>query len=103
MYIAMNRFKVMKGAESAFEHVWLSRDARLDRVPGFLEFHLLRGPEHEDHRALFVAHGLGGRTTFTAWTQSEHFRAAHRDAGRQAALSRPSRVRGLRGDPDDQK
>ena len=37
MYIAMNRFKVMKGAESAFEHVWLSRDTHLDRVPGFLE------------------------------------------------------------------
>ena len=27
MYIAMNRFKVLKGAESAFESVWLSREA----------------------------------------------------------------------------
>jgi len=51
MYIAMNRFKVMKGAESAFEHVWLSRDTHLDRVPGFLEFHLLRGPERDDFDA----------------------------------------------------
>jgi hypothetical protein len=49
MYIAMNRFKVMKGAESAFENVWLSRDTHLDRVPGFLEFHLLRGPKRDDH------------------------------------------------------
>src|SRR6202023_805765 len=49
MYIAMNRFKVMKGAESAFEQVWLSRDTHLDRVPGFIEFHLLRGPERDDH------------------------------------------------------
>ena len=46
MYIAINRFKVMKGAESAFEHVWLSRDTRLDRVPGFVEFHLL-GAHHK--------------------------------------------------------
>ncbi len=49
MYIAMNRFKVIKGAESAFEHVWLSRDTHLDRVPGFLESHLLRGPDRDDH------------------------------------------------------
>ena len=49
MYIAMNRFRVAKGSESAFEQVWLSRDTHLDKVPGFVEFHLLRGPELEDH------------------------------------------------------
>jgi hypothetical protein len=48
MYIAMNRFKGMKGAESAFEHVWLPRETHLDRVPEFLGFHLLRGPERYD-------------------------------------------------------
>ena len=40
--IAMNRFRVAKGSEAAFEHVWLSRDSHLDKVPGFVEFHLLR-------------------------------------------------------------
>jgi len=38
MFIAMNRFRVKKGAENAFEKVWLGRDSYLDRVPGFLEF-----------------------------------------------------------------
>jgi heme-degrading monooxygenase HmoA len=81
MYIAMNRFKVLRGAESAFENVWLSRDSRLDRVPGFIEFHLLRGPERDDH-VLYSSHTVwASRDAFTAWTQSEHFRAAHRDAG----------------------
>jgi heme-degrading monooxygenase HmoA len=81
MYIAMNRFKVLKGAESAFENVWLSRDSRLDRVPGFIEFHLLRGPERDDH-VLYSSHTVwASREAFSAWTQSEHFRAAHRDAG----------------------
>ena len=81
MYIAMNCFKVMKGAESAFEHLWLSRDTHLDRVPGFLEFHLLRGPERDDH-VLYSSHTIwASKDAFTAWTQSEHFRAAHRDAG----------------------
>jgi Antibiotic biosynthesis monooxygenase len=45
MFIAMNRFRVAKGSEAAFEQVWLSRDSHLDKVPGFVEFHLLKGPE----------------------------------------------------------
>ena len=45
MFIAMNRFKVTKGCEAAFEKIWLSRE-----VPGFVEFHLLRGPEESDGR-----------------------------------------------------
>src|SRR5262249_25242601 len=49
MYIAMNRFRVAKGSEAAFEHVWQSRETHLDKVPGFIEFHLLKGPEAEDH------------------------------------------------------
>ena len=86
MYIAINRFKVMKGAESAFEQVWLSRDTHLDRVAGFLEFHLLRGPDRDDH-VLYASHTIwASQAAFTAWTQSEHFRAAHRDAGANKPL-----------------
>src|SRR5262249_50548576 len=48
MFIAMNRFRVKKGSEQAFEKVWLSSDTQLTNVPGFVEFHLLKGPEHED-------------------------------------------------------
>lgn len=33
----------------------LSRDTHLYRVPGFLEFHLLRGPERDDH-VLYSSH-----------------------------------------------
>jgi len=46
---------VAKGSEAAFEHVWLSRDSHLDRVPGFVEFHLLKGPEAEDH-TIYASH-----------------------------------------------
>jgi heme-degrading monooxygenase HmoA len=49
MFIAMNRFKVIKGSEAAFENVWLSRDSHLEKVPGFVEFHLLKGPERATH------------------------------------------------------
>jgi len=34
MFIAMNRFRVKKGSEEAFEKVWLSRDTQLTKVPG---------------------------------------------------------------------
>jgi heme-degrading monooxygenase HmoA len=81
MYIAMNRFKVLKDAASAFENVWLTRETHLDRVPGFVQFHLLRGPERDDH-VLYASHTVWAtKDAFTAWTQSEHFRAAHRNAG----------------------
>src|SRR6202171_3992524 len=77
MFIAMNRFRVAKGSEAAFEQVWLSRDSHLDKVPGFVEFHLLRGPEAEDH-TLYASHTIWeSRTVFEAWTKSEAFRGAH--------------------------
>jgi hypothetical protein len=41
MFIAMNRFRVAKGFEAAFEQVWISRDSHLEKVPGFIEFNLL--------------------------------------------------------------
>ena len=55
MFIAMNRFKVTLGKEQDFEDVWRERESRLNDVPGFKTFHLLRGPEQEDH-TLFASH-----------------------------------------------
>ena len=65
----------------AFEQVWTSRDSHLDKVPGFVEFHLLRGPEAEDH-TLFASHTIWeSRAAFEAWTRSDAFRMAHSRAG----------------------
>jgi heme-degrading monooxygenase HmoA len=81
MFIAMNRFRVLRGEEKAFEAVWLERDTHLAGVPGFVAFHLLRGPEAEDH-TLFSSHTIWrSRDAFEAWTRSEAFRAAHKGAG----------------------
>ena len=69
MFIAMNRFRVAKGSEADFEHVWISRDSHLDKVPGFVEFHLLKGPEAEDH-TLYASHTVWkNRAVFEAWTR----------------------------------
>ncbi len=81
MFIAMNRFKVIKGEEGAFEELWLSRDSHLEAVPGFVEFHMLRGPDREDH-VLYSSHTVwASQEAFSAWTTSEAFRAAHRGTG----------------------
>jgi heme-degrading monooxygenase HmoA len=86
MFIAMNRFKVAHGSEAAFEEVWTSRDSQLGTVPGFVEFHLLRGPTTEDH-VLYSSHTVWqSRAAFEDWTRSEAFRIAHRDAGNNRAL-----------------
>ncbi|MDA1100173.1 MAG: antibiotic biosynthesis monooxygenase [Proteobacteria bacterium] len=80
MYIAMNRFRVAKGAEAEFERIWAARETHLGKVPGFMEFHLLRGPEAEDH-TLYASHTLWqGQGDFTAWTKSDAFRRAHAHA-----------------------
>jgi len=81
MFIAMNRFKVLPGSEAAFEEVWTSRDTHLHEVPGFIEFHLLRGPAKEDH-VLYSSHTIWrSRAAFEDWTRSEAFRRAHAGAG----------------------
>ena len=36
MFIAMNRFQVIKGKEQAFETVWKTRESYLGDLPGFL-------------------------------------------------------------------
>ena len=81
MYIAMNRFKGAPGSEAAFEQLWISRDTHLKEVPGFVEFHLLKGPQKEDH-VLYSSHTMwANHAAFEGWTKSEAFQAAHRNAG----------------------
>ncbi|MBM3577745.1 MAG: antibiotic biosynthesis monooxygenase [Alphaproteobacteria bacterium] len=86
MFIAMNRFKIVKGNEQAFEDIWRSRQSRLQERSGFIVFHLLKGPEREDH-TLYTSHALWEtRQHFVDWTHSEHFREAHKNAGQNRNL-----------------
>ncbi|HEX3128203.1 MAG TPA: antibiotic biosynthesis monooxygenase [Thermoanaerobaculia bacterium] len=80
MYIAMNRFRVNAGREEGFEQMWRTRDSYLDQVPGFREFHLLRG-DTIDGITTYLSHSIWeSRRAFIAWTESEAFRKAHGDA-----------------------
>ena len=81
MFIAMNRFRVKRGCEADFEAAWLNREVYINREPGFVAFHLLKGPQTEEH-TLYVSHTMWASTkAFEDWTRSESFRAAHKSAG----------------------
>ena len=87
MFIAMNRFQVKKGSEQAFETLWATRESYLGELPGFIEFHLLRGPDAEDH-TLYSTHTLwADKAAFENWTRSEQFRKAHARADNQTGDS----------------
>jgi len=91
MYIAMNRFKVLKDRTREFEGAWFNREIYLHKVPGFIAFHLLKGPEREDH-VLYSSHAIWrSYADFESWTKSEAFRKAHARAGdsKPTTLSHP--------------
>jgi heme-degrading monooxygenase HmoA len=80
MFIAMNRFQITPGREEVFEKLWSERESHLDEVPGFREFHLLRG-ETSEESTLFASHSVWeSRAAFEAWTESDNFRKAHANA-----------------------
>ena len=81
MFIAMNRFKIIPGHEEDFLEIWRNRETYLDEVPGFKEFHLLRGPTTDEY-SLFASHSIWeSKNAFESWTKSEAFRKAHANAG----------------------
>jgi len=77
MYLAMNHFRVTPDRAADFETAWRERETFLDEVPGFVSFHMLRGPE-EDGAVLYASHTVwDSEDAFVAWTKSEAFRKAH--------------------------
>lgn len=87
MYIAMNRFTVRSENAKEFEAIWLGRDSHLKGLPGFVEFHMLKGPEAEDGTILYSSHTTWeSEEKFRDWTRSEAFREAHKGAGTTSKL-----------------
>ena len=86
MFIAMNRFKIVLNKEQDFEDIWKNRETHLDDVPGFIEFHLVKGKSQETH-TLYASHSTwNSRGAFEAWTKSEAFRLAHKEGGQHSDI-----------------
>ena len=82
----MNRFKIILGKENDFENVWKTRETYLDDVEGFIDFNLLRG-DSTDEFTLYSSHSIWqSKEHFVAWTKSEAFRKAHKNAGENKPL-----------------
>ena len=80
-FIAMNRFKVKLKREIEFENIWTNRKTYLKNVPGFIQFHLVKG-KTEDTYSLYASHSTWeSRQDFENWTKSESFRESHKGAG----------------------
>ncbi len=77
----MNRFKIIKGNEDAFENLWKNRESYLDEVEGFLSFNLIQGKSLSDH-TLYASHSTwNSQDDFINWTKSDAFKLAHKNAG----------------------
>ena len=89
MFVAMNRFRVNAGQETAFEEMWRSRETYLQEVPGFVAFSLLRnGQPNEDTTTEYISHSTwGARQDFDTWTQSEAFTRGHAQGSVQGILA----------------
>ena len=85
-FIAMNRFKIVPNREKDFENIWKNRETHLNDVPGFIEFHLVKGNSEETH-TVYASHSTwNSRKDFEAWTKSESFRRAHKGAGEHSSI-----------------
>tara|TARA_B100001123_G_scaffold239410_1_gene267921 strand:- start:508 stop:810 length:303 start_codon:yes stop_codon:yes gene_type:complete len=92
MYIAMNRFKIVLGREKDFEKIWQGRDFYLEKVPGFIEFHLIKGKRKETY-TIYASHSTWiSEDDFSNWTKSDAFRRAHVGAAKNSEvyLERPA-------------
>ena len=80
-YIAMNRFKIVRGKEDIFEKIWKERDSKLSEVKGFINFNLVKGDTDEEC-TLYASHSTwNSQDDFINWTKSEAFKLAHKNAG----------------------
>ena len=94
MYIAMNNFRVNADKCEEFERAWRERDSYLHEVPGFEQFHLLRGAQ-EDAIVHYASHTVWrDEASFRAWTESEQFKKAHARGGMSGVLAGPPRFMG---------
>ena len=74
MFLAMNRFKIVKGKEDKFEQIWKERDTHLKGVKGFIKFNLMKGSSEEDF-SLYASHSIWeSKEAFIDWTKSDAFK-----------------------------
>ncbi|CAM9213038.1 unnamed protein product [Heterosigma akashiwo] len=79
VFIAMNRFTIPDEARVAFEQRWASRESKLQELPGFLFFNMLRrdASKADDGYNYVSMTAWQDRAAFENWRTSQQFGAAH--------------------------
>mmetsp|Transcript_21155 Transcript_21155/g.22939 ORF Transcript_21155/g.22939 Transcript_21155/m.22939 type:complete len:308 (-) Transcript_21155:92-1015(-) len=79
IFMAQNRFKITPGKEVEFEQHWANRESKLQDVPGFLGFSLLRrDADKADDGFNYISCSIWkDMKAFQAWRESESFATAH--------------------------
>jgi heme-degrading monooxygenase HmoA len=95
MYIAMNHFRIAAGRADEFERAWRDRDSYLHEVPGFIQFHLLRGKDEDDGTHTFASHTTWqSHQAFLDWAHSDAFKKAHATRSSEGLLLEHPRFHG---------
>ncbi len=78
MFIAMNRFRIGNGFETAFEDRWRKRESHLSEVPGFQRFLFLKSALPEGKGFEFVSHSSWrDEAAFQYWMDSGIAKKSH--------------------------
>lgn len=83
MVVVMNRIPVKAEHAAAFEQRFSDRTSLVDKMDGFVSFHLLRPTKEEDPYIVMTFWETNEH--FIAWTQSEEFKQGHARSGRLPA------------------
>ena len=79
MIVTNNRIPVHPDHADAFEEVFRNRASRVDGMPGFVSFQLLRPTKEGDPYIVMTT--WESREHFEAWTNSDAFKEGHAKSG----------------------
>ena len=83
MFIAMSRFKIVRGHEDAFEQLWKKRDKHLNEVRGFQSFNLIKAEYYTLSASNTFWHS---KVYFEKWTKSSNYQATHQNPSKNSNL-----------------
>merc|ERR1712232_96678 len=88
VFVSMDRFTVAEGKEQAFEQIWAQRESKLQDLPGFRFFQMLRRDQTPDDDVNYISMACwDNRAAFDNWRQGDSFKKAH---GGSAKKEEPS-------------
>lgn len=88
VFVSMNRFTVAEGKEQAFEQMWAKRESKLQELPGFRFFQIMRRDQTPDDDVNYISMACwDNRAAFDNWRDGDAFKKAHGGSAKKEASS----------------